>query len=356
MGYEDNVRKVVPYTPGEQPGGRVIKLNTNECPYPPSPRVQEAIRSLDTDALRKYPDPLCSELVSEIAGYYGLKDENVFTGVGSDDVLSMCFLTFFNGRDPVLFPNITYSFYDVWASVYGIPFRRVPLREDFSLDPSLYRQKNGGIVIANPNAPTGIAADLKVIEDIVSSNPGVMVIVDEAYIDFGGETALPLLDAHENLLIVRTLSKSRALAGMRIGYAFGQEKAIKYLNDVKFSVNSYTMNTPSLLAGKAAIEDDRYFREIRDKVISTREWVKKELRELKFSFGDSCTNFIFASHEGTHPGETEAGFAKRIFASLKERGIYVRYFDKPLIDGYLRISIGTDEEMREFMRVLKEIM
>ena len=356
MGYEDNVRRVVPYTPGEQPGGRVIKLNTNECPYPPSPKVREAIRDIDTDNLRKYPDPLCLSLVSAIAGYYGLKDENVFTGVGSDDVLSMCFLTFFNGSDPIFFPNITYSFYDVWASVYGIPFKTVPLRDDFTLDPKLYRQKNGGIIIANPNAPTGIAADPGIIEEIVSSNPGVMVIVDEAYIDFGGKTAPPLLEDHENLLIVRTLSKSRALAGLRVGYAFGQKKAIKYLNDVKFSVNSYTLNTPSLLAGKAAIEDDLYFREIRDRVISTREWVKKELRELDFSFGDSCTNFIFASHKGTRDGETEAGFAKRIFASLKERGIYVRYFDKPLIDGYLRISIGTDEEMQEFIRVLKGIM
>ena len=356
MSYEDNVRRVVPYTPGEQPGGRVIKLNTNECPYPPSPKVREVLRDLDTDNLRKYPDPTCSELVSAIAEYYGLKDENVFTGVGSDDVLSMCFLTFFNGSDPVLFPDITYSFYDVWASVYGIPYKTVPLRDDFTLDPAPYRQKNGGIVIANPNAPTGIAADHGVIEEILSSNPGVMVIVDEAYIDFGGESALPLLNDHENLLIVRTLSKSRALAGLRIGYAFGRKKAIKYLNDVKFSVNSYTMNTPSLLAGKAAIEDDGYFKEIRDRVISTREWVKKELRELGFSFGDSSTNFIFASHKGTLPGETEKDLAKRIFVSLKERGIYVRYFDKPLIDGYLRISIGTDEEMREFIRVLGEIM
>lgn len=356
MSYEDNVRKVVPYTPGEQPGGRVIKLNTNECPYPPSPKVKEALQGLDFDSLRKYPDPLCSELVSAIAGYYGLKDENVFTGVGSDDVLSMCFLTFFNGSEPVLFPNITYSFYDVWASVYGIPYETVPLREDFTIDPKDYLRKNGGIVIANPNAPTGILESPYTLEDIIAGNPDVIVIVDEAYIDFGGVTVLPLLNKYENLIITRTMSKSRAMAGIRVGYAFGNEKAIKYLNDVKFSVNSYTMNAPALLAGKAAIEDEGYFEDIRLKIINTREWVKKELKELGFFFGDSKTNFIFAGHEGVLPGESRAAFAARIFESLKERNIYVRYFNKPRINGYLRISIGTDDEMRVLLDILKELI
>ena len=311
---------------------------------------------MDTALLRKYPDPLCSELVSAIALQYGLEKENVFVGVGSDDVLSMCFLTFFNGTEPVLFPDITYSFYDVWASVYGIPYKTVPLREDFTLDPKGYTQKNGGIVIANPNAPTGILESPYTIEDIIKANPDVMVIVDEAYIDFGGVTVLPLLKNYENLIITRTMSKSWSMAGIRIGYAFGNEKAIKYLNDVKFSVNSYTMNVPALIAGKAAIEDESYFLDVRQKVIDTREWVKKELKALGFFFGDSKTNFIFAGHEGTRPGESRAAFAKRIFEELKERHIYVRYFDKPRINGYLRISIGTDDEMRLLLDILKELI
>lgn len=356
MSYENNIRKVVPYTPGEQPRGNVIKLNTNECPYPPSPKVVEAFRSFDAGLLRKYPDPVCNDLVSAIAKYYGLENENVFVGVGSDDVLSMCFLTYFNGSDPIIFPDITYSFYDVWAEVYRIPYKTIPLKEDFSIDPADYRIKNGGVVIANPNAPTGIAERLDVIEDIIKSNPDVTVIVDEAYIDFGGETALPLLKKYENLVITRTMSKSRALAGLRVGYAFGNAGAIKYLNDVKFSVNSYTMNMPSLAAGKAAIEDDEYFKGITEKVINTREWTKKELKELGFSFGDSCSNFVFASHPGVRPGETAAAFAERIFESLKQRDIYVRYFTKPRVNEYLRISIGTDEEMRKFIEVLKELI
>ena len=357
MGYEENVRKVTPYTPGEQPAGKVIKLNTNENPYPPAPEVYKALEGLNIEELRKYPDPVCKELVHELASYYGLDEDQVFVGVGSDDVLSMCFLTFFNGKDPVLFPDITYSFYDVWAEVYDIPYKTIPLKEDYSIDPSDYRnEKNGGIVIANPNAPTGVMEDMDVIEDIISHNPDVCVIIDEAYIDFGGVTALPLLRKYGNVIIVRTMSKSRSLAGMRIGYAFGNKKAIKYLNDVKFSVNSYTMNMPSLKAGAAAIRDEAYFRETVSKVIATREWTKEQLRELGFTFRDSATNFIFASHEGILPGESREELAKKIFETLKSRNIFVRYFAKPRIDGYLRISIGTDEEMRVFIETLKEII
>ncbi len=357
MGYEDKVRRVIPYTPGEQPRGKVIKLNTNECPYPPSPKVAEAIRNLEISDLRKYPDPLCSALNSAIAEHYGVNEDQVFSGVGSDDVLSMIFLTFFNGQHPVLFPNITYSFYDVWASVYGIPYKTVPLREDFTLDPTEYMNTvNGGIVLANPNAPTGIAEDYSVIRDIVEANPDSIVVVDEAYIDFGGETVIPLLKDHENLIVVRTMSKSRALAGIRAGYALADSRAIKYLNDVKYSVNSYTMNTVALAAAKAAIEDEAYFKEITEKVIKTREETKKELKRLQFTFGDSMTNFVFARHEGVRPGESAADFAHRIFEGLKERGIFVRYFNKPIINEYLRITIGTDEEMKELFRALKELI
>ena len=348
MSFEENIRKVVPYTPGEQPKGSVIKLNTNECPYPPSAKAVEAIKNMDMDALRKYPDPVCAELVSSIAKYYGLKDSQVFVGVGSDDVLSMCFLTYFAGNKEVIFPDITYSFYDVWADVYRIPYRTIPLDDDFNIKAEDYICENGGVVIANPNAPTGVEESLETIEKIIKGNPDSVVIVDEAYIDFGAKSAIELIDKYENLVVTRTMSKSRALAGMRIGYAFGSEKLIKYLNDVKFSVNSYTMNMPALAAGKAAIEDDEYFTEIRDKVVKTREWCKEKLKAFGFSFRDSHTNFIFA--------RPPKGNAKEIFEKLKENNIYVRYFNKPRIDEYLRISIGTDDEMKRFFEVLETIL
>ncbi len=348
MSFEDNIRKVVPYTPGEQPQRPVIKLNTNECPYPPSPAVKKALNEMDTALLRKYPDPSASLLVDAVASYYKLSPEQVFVGVGSDDVLSMCFLTYFHGKKPILFPNITYSFYDVWAEVYRIPYKQIPLTEDFSINPTDYHQENGGIVIANPNAPTGVLENLDFIEDILKANPDSIVLVDEAYIDFGGETALPLLDKYENLVIVRTTSKSRAMAGMRIGYAFGSKKLIKYLNDVKFSVNSYTMNLPSILAGKAVMEDDAYFREIVEKMVKTREWTKQELKRLGFKFRDSKTNFIFA----THPTAS----AKTLFEQLKAQDIFVRYFNQPIINNYLRISIGTDAEMKKFIEVLEGLL
>ena len=348
MSLEDNIRKVTPYTPGEQPQRKVIKLNTNECPYPPSPKVKEALLNLDADRLRLYPDPACHELVSAIARHYGLADDEVFVGVGSDDVLSMCFLTFFAGERPILFPDITYSFYEVWADVYRIPFETVPLADDLSIKAEDYLKPNGGIVIANPNAPTGVAESLDTLEYIIKNNQDSVVIIDEAYVDFGAKTALPLLKKYDNVIIARTTSKSRALAGLRVGYAFGSKKLIKYLNDVKFSVNSYTMNLPALKAGKAAIEDSFYFEETVDKVIETREQTKAALKKLGFTFRDSMTNFIFS----THPDKN----AKEIFEQLKKRDIYVRYFDKPRINNYLRISIGTDEEMKTFIEQLTEII
>ena len=354
MSYEKNIRKCVPYTPGEQPQRKVIKLNTNECPYPPSPAVEKVLHEFDAEALRRYPDPVCAELVHSIAKYYGLKDDQVFVGVGSDDVLSMCFLTFFAGDKPVIFPDITYSFYDVWADVYRIPYEQIPLKKDFSLDPEDYiGRENGGIVIANPNAPTGVLESLDTIEKIVKANPDSIVIVDEAYIDFGGETAIPLISKYDNVIITRTMSKSRALAGLRVGYAFGDAKAIKYLNDVKFSVNSYTMNMPALAAGKAAIEDDEYFKDITSRVISTREWTKEQLKALGFTFRDSMTNFIFASSPAVLERD---GSMKKVFEGLKEKDIFVRFFDKPTLKNYLRISIGTDEEMQKFIETLKTML
>lgn len=345
--WETNVRKVIPYTPGEQPNcPDVIKLNTNENPYPPAPGVTRILREMDAECLRKYPDPTADALVSALSEYYHVPKEQIFVGVGSDDVLAMSFLTFFNGEKPILFPDITYSFYDVWAELYRIPYERQPLDDGFEICTEDYLRPCGGIVIPNPNAPTGAEKDLAELERIIAANPDVIVIIDEAYIDFGGESAVSLIPKYGNLLVVQTFSKSRSLAGMRIGYAFGSEKLIRYLNDAKYSFNSYTMNTVTIAMGVEAVKDDAYFQETIKKVIATREWTKEELRRLGFVFQDSRSNFIFASHPN-HP-------AKEIFEALKKQGIYVRYFEKPRIDNYLRISIGTDEEMKTLVSFLKQ--
>lgn len=344
--WESYVRKVVPYVPGEQPQeSNLIKLNTNENPYPPAPGVIRALRQFDTDRLRLYPEPTCKVLVDAIAEYYGLKGSQVFVGVGSDDVLAMIFMTFFNSEKPILFPDITYSFYDVWADMLRISYEVKPLDENFLIKKEDYYGENGGVIFPNPNAPTGILMELSEIEAIVEHNRDVIVVVDEAYIDFGGESALPLIEKYDNLLVVQTFSKSRSLAGMRIGFAMGNEKLIQYINDVKYSFNSYTMNQTALALGVEAIKDKEYFEETRRKVIDTREWTKEELKKLGFSFGDSRSNFIFAAHE-TVP-------AKEIFEVLKKEHIFVRYFSKERISNYLRISIGTREEMETLIRFLK---
>lgn len=352
MSWQDNVRLVTPYVPGEQPKveGKIIKLNTNECPYPPTPKVKEAIENLDIDKFRLYPNTTAKPLAQAIAKRYGVEEDEVFVGVGSDDVLSMIFLTFFNSDKPVLFPDITYSFYDVWADVYRIPYQVQPLDENFRIVKEDYYKENGGIVIANPNAPTGMSAadDISFIEDIVKANPDSVVVVDEAYVDFGGNSAIELVHKYDNVLVVQTFSKSRAGAGLRIGYAMGDKKLIKYLSDVKFSVNSYTMNMMAIEYGTAVINDEEYFQEIVKKVINTRKWAVEELVKLGFNCFDSSANFVFCTHKNK--------LAKDIFEHLKTKGIYVRYFNKPRIDNYLRISIGTDEEMQALVDTLKEYL
>ncbi len=253
--WEDNIRRVVPYVPGEQPKvDNIIKLNTNENPYGPSPRVEKI--AMDMEKLKLYPDPAASALVDAIANYHGVSSDKVFVGVGSDDVLAMSFMTFFNSDKEILFPDITYSFYDVWAELYKIPYKTVPVDENFRIIKEDYYGENGGVIFPNPNAPTSIAEPLSFVEDIIKNNQDVVVIVDEAYVDFGGETALPLVDKYDNLLVVRTFSKSRSMAGLRIGYAIGNPKLIKYLSDVKYSFNSYTMNMPSIVLGVESIADD----------------------------------------------------------------------------------------------------
>ncbi|MCR5101332.1 MAG: histidinol-phosphate transaminase [Butyrivibrio sp.] len=346
MSWEDNVRKVVPYVPGEQPQNKkVIKLNTNECPYPPAPKVVDLINNMKYEDFRLYPDPEAGALVNAISDYYKVDKEQVFVGVGSDDVISMSFLTFFNSDKPILFPDITYSFYDVWADLYRIPYRQIPVDDSFKINREDYYIENGGIIFPNPNAPTGILEDLDFVEDIIKHNQDVVVIVDEAYIDFGGKSALPLVDKYDNVLVVQTFSKSRAMAGMRIGFAIGSKKIIGYLKDAKFSFNSYTMNRPSLEIGVAAVEDDVYFKETCGKIIATRERVKKELTDLGFEFPDSMSNFIFAKHKEKSGQE--------IFDALKANNIFVRHWNNPRISEYLRISIGTDEEMDAMLDFLK---
>lgn len=347
--WKKNIRKVVPYTPGEQPNQPdMIKLNTNENPYPPSPRVEQVLRNMKTETMRLYPDPTAGELVRAIAQRYGLKEEQVFVGVGSDDVLAMSFLTFFNSQKPILFPDITYSFYDVWANLFQIPYERPALDDGFCIRKEDYFRENGGVIFPNPNAPTGIALPLDEVEEIIKRNPDVVVIVDEAYIDFGAESALPLIEKYENLLVVQTFSKSRSMAGMRIGFACGNPVLIKYLNDVKYSFNSYTMDCTAIAAGAEAVRDEEYFKSTCQKIIETREWAKKELKELGFTFADSKANFIFASHESCP--------AEELFAALREAHIYVRYFPGERTGNYLRITVGTKEEMEKFFAFLKEYL
>lgn len=345
--WEKNIRVIEPYVPGEQPEDKdVIKLNTNENPYPPSPKVQAAIQGLDIDLLRLYPDTEAKALTGKLAEFYGLEQQNFFVGVGSDDVLSVAFQTFFNSDKPIYFPDITYSFYKVWADMYKIPYECKKVDDNFNIIKEDYYKENGGVIFPNPNAPTAVLMPLEGVEDIIRHNQDVIVIVDEAYIDFGGESAISFLDKYENLLIVQTFSKSRSMAGMRIGYAIGSKRLIDAMNDVKFSINSYTMNQPSIILGAEAAADKEYFEDTLAKIIKTRENAKTRFRELGFTFTDSKTNFLFVSHKKYR--------AKDIFEYLKSKKIFVRYFGNERIDNYLRVTIGTDKQMDTLFEVLEE--
>lgn len=349
MSWEANVRKVEPYVAGEQPKDHdIIKLNTNECPYPPAPGVAKRAEEMNCGDLRLYPDMNAEKLVNSLSEYYHVDPAKIFVGVGSDDVLAMSFMTFFNSDKPILFPDITYSFYDVWAELYRIPYKTCALTDDFHMKKEDYMVPNGGVIFPNPNAPTGVLESVDMIEEIIRENRDVVVIIDEAYVDFGGESVLPLIDKYDNLLVVQTFSKSRALAGMRIGFAMGSEKLIGYLKDAKFSFNSYTLNMPAIEMGVEAVKDDAYFKKTVNRIIATRERVKGELKELGFDFTDSKSNFLFATHK-TVP-------AQELFRVLKENGIYVRYWNKKRIDNRLRITIGTDEQMDRLISFLKEYL
>ena len=347
--WEKAIRRVTPYVPGEQPkGGDLVKLNTNENPYPPSPAVLACLRDMDGGSLRKYPDPASSGLTEALGARYGLGAEQIFVGVGSDDVLALSFLTFFNSGQPVLFPDITYSFYKVWAELFGVPYETPPLDENFRIRTEDYAGRNGGVIFPNPNAPTGIYMPLDQVEEILSANRDSVVIVDEAYIDFAGPSAVGLLERYENLLVVQTFSKSRSLAGLRIGFAMGHPRLIRALNDVKYSFNSYTMNMPSQLLGAASVGDEAYFQETVRRIRDTREKAKLRFRGLGFSFPDSQANFLFVTHPGVQ--------ARVLFEALKRERIYVRYFDAPRLDNFLRITIGTEQEMEKLFAFLEDFV
>lgn len=346
--WSDRIRSLTPYTPGEQPKDRkFIKLNTNENPYPPAPGVLEAIRANTDASLRLYPDPEALQLRQALARAYGLKEEQIFVGNGSDEVLAFAFQAFFSQGDEIVFPDITYSFYPVYANLFGIRCRTVPLKEDFTI-PVEQMQGSNGVVIANPNAPTGIELPQSELRRILEANQDVVVILDEAYVDFGGESALPLIRQYPNLLVIQTCSKSRALAGLRVGFAFGDANLIQALNCVKNSINSYTLDRLALAGATAAVEDQAYFDAQRSKVMATRTRTTEELRKMGFQVLPSKANFIFIAHP-TVP-------AKKLFTGLREKGVLVRYFDQPRIDNYLRVSIGTDQEMDEFLTAIRELI
>ena len=341
--------KIEPYVAGEQPNKTdFIKLNANENPYPPSPRVAAAIKEFNAEGLKKYPSANAVPLVRAIAKREGLKPENVFAGNGTDDVLSLAFRAFFNSDKPIIFPDITYSFNTVWCDILNIPFETVPVDEEFNVNPADYARENGGVVIANPNAPTSVGRGLDFIRDVMDGNRESVVIIDEAYVDFGGTTAVPLIAEYDNLLITRTFSKSRSLAGMRLGWAMGSPELISALYATKDSMHSYPVDSIAQAAGVASMEDEEYFRETLKKVIATRERLTAEMRTMGFKLPDSQTNFVFASHPDIPANE--------IFDYLKEKDIYVRWFNKPKIDNYLRITVGTDEETDALISALREFV
>ena len=351
--WEKYIRRVEPYVPGEQPqGSGIIKLNTNENPYPPSPGVAEALAGLDPSDFRLYPDPSSGELVRALSEAYGVAPERIFCGVGSDDVLAMCFLTFFNSGRPIRFPDVSYSFYSVWAELFGVPYERPALDADLRIRPEDYFAAEGGVVFPNPNAPTSLLMGHDAVEEIVRQNPDCVVIVDEAYIDFAADpqsaSVVDQTDRYENLLVVQTFSKSRSLAGLRIGFAVGQPRLIRALNDVKYSFNSYTMSRAALTLGAAAARDAGYYRETAAKIRAVRDEVCGRFAGLGFTFPEPSANFVFVK-----PAERAAA---DIFRELRERKIYVRYFAQPRIDDRLRVTVGTPEQMDVLFGALKELV
>ncbi|MCD7722772.1 MAG: aminotransferase class I/II-fold pyridoxal phosphate-dependent enzyme [Clostridiales bacterium] len=347
--WKDNLRKIEPYTPGEQSkAGGVIKLNANENPYPPSPAAAAAIKNFDAGALRLYPDAGGALLKNAIAEYYGVESKNVFIGNGSDDVIAVSFQALFSGDKPILFPDITYSFYPVWCSLFDIKYKTCPLDSNFRINLNDYRAENGGIIIPNPNAPTSLGEGREFIRQLMSFNKSSVVIIDEAYVDFGGMSSICLTREYENLLITGTFSKSRSLAGLRIGFAIGSETLISALEAVKNSYNSYTVDSIAMAAGAAAIKDDEYFKSTVKKITDVRKKTASQLQELGFKVLESQTNFLFATHSNAD--------MKDYFNYLKTQKVFIRYFDLPRINNYVRITIGTEKDMCIFIEKTRQYL
>lgn len=347
--WKKNLRSIEPYVPGEQSKEKdIVKINANENPYPPSPKAIEAMHNFNADKLRFYPNANATDLKQALADYYNVGIENVFLGNGSDDVIALAFQAFFNSDLPIVYPDITYSFYPVWCRLFNIPYKNYPLDDNFRINVEDYREKNGGVVIPNPNAPTSLCEDLDFIRTLLDYNQDSVVIIDEAYVDFGGASSIPLINEYENLLVTGTFSKSRSLAGMRIGFAIGSKALISVLEAVKNSYNSYTIDALSIAMGTASVLDDEYFKETCNKVIATRERVTVELRGLGFEVLDSKANFIMATHNDYS--------MKDMFEYLKTKKVFIRYFSLPRIEKYVRISIGTDDEMNRFLDEVKNFI
>ncbi len=340
---------LTPYTPGEQPKDmKYIKLNTNESPYPPSPRVVEAINGEEVKNLKLYPDPTASKLVKRLAEFYGVEPKNVFVSNGSDDILNFSFMAFCDKENGAVFPEISYGFYEVYAQLYGIDYKKIPLMEDFSINAEDYYNADKMVVIANPNAPTGLTLKVEEIEEIIKANPNRVVVIDEAYVDFGAESVIPLTARYDNLLVVQTYSKSRSLAGARLGFAIGNEALISDLNTIKFSTNPYDINRLTQIAGYYALEDAEYYKKCNQTTAEIREYTKQELKKRGFSMTDSKSNFIFVKSDKISGWE--------YYFSLKNKGILVRHFGLDKIKDYVRITIGTKEEMDNLLVVTDKIL
>ena len=345
--WTENLRKIDPYVPGEQSKDKdIIKLNANENPYPPSPKAVEAIKNFNADKLRLYPDANALALKQALADYYGVEVKNIFLGNGSDDVIAVAFQALFNSDLPIAYPDLTYSFYPVWCSLFGISYKTYPVGEDFRINPEDYKEKNGGVVIPNPNAPTSIGEGLDFVEKIMEYNTDSIVIIDEAYVDFGGVSSVLLTKKYENLLVTGTFSKSRSLAGLRIGFAIGSERLVSVLEAVKNSYNSYTVDALSIETGRASVLDDEYFKSTCNKIINTRTRLTNELREMGFTVLDSSANFIFVTRDDLS--------MKDMFEYLKTKKIFIRYFSLPRIENYVRITVGTDGETDALLKEIKE--
>lgn len=345
--WRKNLRDIEPYVPGEQSSEKdIVKINANENPYPPSPKVFEAIERFNASALRFYPNANATPLKQALADYYDVDIKNVFVGNGSDDVIAIAFQALFNSDLPIAYPDLTYSFYPVWCSLFNIPYKNYPVDDNFRINVEDYKEQNGGVIIPNPNAPTSLGEGREFVEKLMEYNQDSVVIIDEAYVDFGGTSSVALTKKYDNLLVTGTFSKSRSLAGLRIGFAIGSEELISVLEAVKNSYNSYTIDSVSIEAGRASVLDDAYFKETCNKIIKTRARVTNEMRAMGFKVLDSQTNFIFATKEDMS--------MKDMFEYLKTKKVFIRYFSVPRIDNYVRITIGTDEEMDILLKELRE--